>query len=122
MWRNNILLLYIYFVNCQGFFMNHDAKIKMKKEALELNMEVYESINECNVSQIHTCGEQCPLCLGTKTNLCNYCRGTGFLTMGNDIIGTGNNCSICNGIGEMECSRCKGSGYIARWRKQISKY
>ena len=92
-------------------------KIIETRKNLQKNIEIYESIKECDVTEIHTCGIECPLCGGEKVLVCNYCRGTGFLTMGDEIIGTGNNCTICMGKGEKECKRCMGSGYIARWRR-----
>lgn len=92
-------------------------KFRIKQQNLENNIEIYESIKECNISDITTCGDKCSLCLGKKTVICNYCRGTGFLTMGDIIIGTGNACPICMGKGEKECKMCMGSGYIAKWKK-----
>ena len=96
---------------------NKKNTLKEQRQNLQKNIEIYDSIKECNVSEINTCGDLCPLCLGKKVLLCNYCRGTGFLIMGDVLIGTCNNCTVCMGIGEKECKRCMGSGFIAKWRK-----
>lgn len=90
--------------------------IDVARKTLQKNIEIYESIKECNVSDITTCGGTCNLCSGSGVTPCNYCHGTGFLTMGDVIIGTGNKCPVCMGKGEKECRNCMGSGYIARWR------
>ena len=92
-------------------------QLQEKQQNLQKNIEIYQSIKECNVSEINSCGDKCPVCLGKGFLICDYCHGTGFLTMGDIIIGTGNNCTVCMGKGEKECKRCMGSGYIARWRK-----
>ena len=104
-------------VLCYSNIPNNKNKFRIKQQNLEKNIEIYESIKECNISDVTTCGDKCPVCLGEKTVICNYCHGTGFLTMGDIIIGTGNKCTICMGKGEKECKRCMGSGYIAKWRK-----
>jgi len=96
---------------------NKKKILKERQQRFQKNIEIYESIKECNVSEIDTCADLCPLCLGSKVLLCNYCRGTGFLTMGDAIIGTANQCTICMGKGEKECKRCMGSGFIAKWAK-----
>lgn len=92
-------------------------QLQEKQQNLQKNIEIYQSIKECNVSEINSCGDKCSVCLGKGVLICDYCHGTGFLTMGDIIIGTGNNCTVCMGKGEKECKRCMGSGYIARWRK-----
>ena len=97
---------------------NDNNKLIEKRNNLQKNIEIYESIKECNISDIHSCGIECTLCGGEKVIICNYCRGTGFLTIGDELIGTKNNCTICMGKGEKECRRCMGSGYIAKWRIQ----
>ena len=127
MWNKYIIFILNLIVQCRCYTniphkfstnMKHDKNniIEIRK-ILQKNIEIYESIKECNVSEIQTCGIECPLCCGEKVLVCNYCRGTGFLTMGDEIIGTGNNCTICMGKGEKECKRCMGSGYIAKWRR-----
>ena len=95
--------------------------VEVYRKNLQKNIEIYESIRECNVTEITTCGEMCPRCLGKGVVMCDYCRGTGFLTMGDAIIGTGNNCTVCMGKGEKECPKCMGSGYIAKWRKSSTQ-
>tara|TARA_A100001011_G_C14321225_1_gene850755 strand:+ start:1704 stop:2066 length:363 start_codon:yes stop_codon:yes gene_type:complete len=120
MFRNYVGFIIFFLAQfCVGYnkYPNQKNHLKTLKDNLKQNIEIYESIKECNVSELNTCGDLCPLCLGTKVLLCNYCQGTGFLTIGDVIIGTGNNCTVCMGKGETECGRCKGAGYIAKWRK-----
>ena len=96
---------------------NNNNKLIEKRNNLQKNIEIYESIKKCNISDINSCAVECTVCEGKKLQICNYCRGTGFLTIGDELIGTRNNCTICMGKGEKECRRCMGSGYIAKWRR-----
>lgn len=121
MWINRIIGLFMFLSQSLSYTNvpkeNNRNSPDLFRENLEKNVEVYESIKECDVSEINSCGDKCPLCLGEKVLICNYCRGTGFLTMGDILIGTGNSCVVCMGKGEKECKRCMGSGYIAKWRR-----
>lgn len=120
MWNRYIAIFFFFVIYSKAYTNiphNNNDKMKKMRKNLENNIEIYESIKECNISDIHSCGNECPLCGGKKVLICDYCHGTGFLTMGDVIIGTGNNCTICMGKGEKECKRCMGSGYIAKWRR-----
>lgn len=119
MWKIGILISLILITQCTCYnnFQNHKNNVESWRYMLEKKIEIYDSIKECDLTDIHSCGDECTLCSGAGEILCNYCRGTGFLTMGDVIIGTRNNCTLCNGKGETECKKCMGSGYIAKWRK-----
>lgn len=84
---------------------------------LDLVWEVYEAIEVCDPRQSHSCGYTCSVCQGEGSNLCKFCKGTGFLMLGDELIGTSNDCPVCNGTGETPCKMCRGSGMIARWVK-----
>ena len=116
--KKSCFLLFLFLSNqCLSYQpFNKKANIKEMQNNLQKNIEIYESINDCNVSQINTCGELCDKCMGKGVVECECCHGTGFLTMGDIIIGTNNNCTVCSGEGEKECKKCMGSGYIAKWR------
>lgn len=118
MWKSIISLFVLLLPGnvCYKYVPYKKNNIDIVRKSLQKNIEIYESIKECNVSEITTCGEQCDQCSGSGVIPCNYCHGTGFLTMGDIIIGTGNKCPVCMGKGEKECSKCMGSGYIAKWR------
>lgn len=117
---NSILALFLLFITKSDCYSRIPGKrniIQARRNTLQKNIEIYESINECNITDLTSCGEMCTRCIGKGVVLCEYCHGTGFLTMGDAIIGTGNNCTVCMGTGEKECKKCMGSGYIAKWRK-----
>ena len=57
-----------------------------------------------------------PTCDGEGVIPCRFCGGTGFLMLGQDLIGTNNDCPVCKGSGHEECKECMGAGSIALWR------
>lgn len=118
MWKITLLFFVILLpkYQCYNYIPPKKNNIEFVRESLKKNIEIYESIKECNVSDISTCGDTCKHCYGNGIILCDYCHGTGFLTMGDTLIGTGNRCPVCMGKGEKECKNCMGSGYIAKWR------
>ena len=120
MWKTTVLVFVVLLPEYLCYKQNPHKKnnIDFKRKSLQKNIEIYESIKECNVSDITTCGEICNECSGSGIVLCNYCHGTGFLTMGDVLIGTNNKCTICNGTGEIKCKKCMGAGYISKWRSK----
>ncbi|KAL9338681.1 hypothetical protein Peur_067696 [Populus x canadensis] len=58
---------------------------------------------------------------------CQWCRGTGFFILGDNMLcqvpSRNTTCVICAGKGSMCCSDCKGTGFRARWlgKPPISK-
>ena len=84
---------------------------------LELIWKIREEMDVCDVSNGDVCGGECDECDGEGDVPCNYCGGTGFLMLGNELIGTNNNCPVCKGTGLLECKKCMGAGYIVEWRE-----
>ena len=111
-----LYIIYFLFLIKRSLSYSNLPNINRIRKNLQKNIEIYETIKECNVSDITTCGEECSNCSGSGGCTCHFCHGTGFLTMGDVLIGTGNNCVVCNGTGEKECKTCMGSGYIAKWK------
>ena len=83
---------------------------------LEQQLKFFDSLELCNITDIETCSVPCMKCEAGKI-LCEYCKGTGFLMLGNDLIGTNNICTVCSGTGEKFCNTCAGTGNIANWLK-----
>ncbi|XP_051137487.1 uncharacterized protein LOC127255793 [Andrographis paniculata] len=50
---------------------------------------------------------------------CQWCRGTGFFILGDNMLcqvpSRNSTCVICSGKGSTFCSNCKGTGYRAKW-------
>ncbi|KAL9400468.1 hypothetical protein Peur_009429 [Populus x canadensis] len=50
---------------------------------------------------------------------CQWCRGTGFFILGDNMLcqvpSRNTTCVICAGKGSMRCSDCKGTGFRAKW-------
>ena len=86
---------------------------------LELIWKIREEMDECDVSKGDICGGECKECRGDGEIQCNYCGGTGFLMLGNELIGTNNDCPACKGKGMIECKKCMGAGYIVEWRRGL---
>jgi DnaJ-class molecular chaperone len=63
--------------------------------------------------------EECSTCQGRGEIECEWCHGTGALTVGDVIFcdtSTGcKPCVVCKGVGQHACSSCKGSGRCASW-------
>lgn len=88
---------------------------------LDLIWKIRAEIDECDVNKGDVCGSECLNCEGKGEIICKYCGGTGFLMLGNDLIGTNNDCPVCNGTGMNECKKCMGAGYIVKWRDDYSE-
>lgn len=86
---------------------------------LNLIWTIREEIESCDVTKKDICGKFCSECEGGRT-ICRFCKGTGFLMIGDDLIGTNNDCPVCKGDGEEECKNCMGSGRIVDWRKHYN--
>ena len=86
------------------------------RQNLELHWQVTSSDAECDVEDIQSCSDQCTTCRGTGRIECRFCGGTGFLTIGEVVVGAGGSCPICNADGEEDCGDCRGSGWVAGWR------
>ena len=81
------------------------------RHLLEQQLKVFHAIETCDVSN---CTVECFHCNNGRVR-CEFCKGTGFFTIGEDLIGTNNVCPACNGCGERFCKECAGTGKIAKW-------
>ena len=90
-----------------------------RMKQLELVWKIREEMDDCDVSKGDICGDKCVNCGGNGEIQCNYCRGTGFLMLGDELIGTNNDCPACKGKCMIECKKCMGAGYIVEWRKNF---
>lgn len=58
---------------------------------------------------------------------CEWCRGTGFFILGDNMLcqvpSRNTSCVICGGKGSKCCADCKGTGFRAKWLEEppISK-
>jgi hypothetical protein len=83
---------------------------------LELNWKLMTSNEECDLEDMLSCGGLCDICEGEGLVNCRFCAGTGFLTIGEMLMGDGKHCPVCSGDGEEECKSCMGSKWVAKWR------
>eukprot|EP00250_Pteridium_aquilinum_P001412 c11607_g1_i2 orf=539-1015(-) len=62
---------------------------------------------------------QCVSCKAEGVADCQWCKGTGFFILGDNMLcevpSRNTTCLICLGRGSVPCKDCKGTGYIARW-------
>lgn len=91
-------------------------------EKVELAWKIYRSIEYCDVTEEITCGEICPSCDGEGEAICRYCKGTGFMMLADELVGTLNDCPVCTGTGYEECHDCMGAGMIAHWHKDYKNH
>ncbi len=89
---------------------------------VELAWKIYNSIEYCDVTEDNTCGEICSSCGGDGEVICRFCKGTGFMTLADELVGTLNDCPVCSGTGYEECHDCMGAGIIAHWHKYYKLY
>ncbi|KAG2501377.1 hypothetical protein HYH03_001165 [Edaphochlamys debaryana] len=63
--------------------------------------------------------QTCDCCQGRKEEECNWCHGTGYLMVGEQMFPSTpthtNNCPVCKGKGYCKCERCRGTGFRANW-------
>ncbi|MCO5598122.1 hypothetical protein L7F22_052214 [Adiantum nelumboides] len=62
---------------------------------------------------------QCLSCKAAGVADCQWCKGTGFFILGDNLLcevpSRNTTCLICLGKGTVPCKDCKGTGYIAQW-------
>ena len=75
------------------------ASAPKARTRVELTWMVQAANDECYVEMPETCGDICTSCHGEGEVECRFCRGTGFFTIGDDLIGTNNDCPVCRGTG-----------------------
>ncbi|GAX78657.1 hypothetical protein CEUSTIGMA_g6095.t1 [Chlamydomonas eustigma] len=63
--------------------------------------------------------ESCTCCKGSRERECDWCHGTGVLTIGDSILCStaehNSKCPVCKGVGYSPCSHCRGTGFRAQW-------
>ena len=101
-----------------GLLLTHRVKMTAleRMKHLDLIWKIREEMDECDITEQELCGKICPTCDGEGVLPCRFCGGTGFLMLGQDLIGTNNDCPVCKGSGHEECKECMGAGSIALWR------
>ncbi|CAN1184898.1 hypothetical protein LINPERPRIM_LOCUS39280 [Linum perenne] len=61
----------------------------------------------------------CTCCESNGHIECQWCRGTGFFILGDNMLcqvpSRNTTCVICAGKGSMRCGDCKGTGFRAKW-------
>ncbi|KAL6763952.1 hypothetical protein V8C86DRAFT_2484611 [Haematococcus lacustris] len=64
--------------------------------------------------------ESCSCCNGTGEKECDWCHGTGFMTVGDTIFTNpgSNQCPVCKAKGYTKCEKCRGTGHRAQWLGQ----
>lgn len=65
--------------------------------------------------------EQCPCCRGSREQECNWCHGTGAMTIGETLYCSNTGCApcpVCRGTGSCQCPHCRGTGKRATWLSQ----
>ena len=105
----------------RGFLFSNSLipfMIQKHKKEIETAWDIYNSIDECDIENISSCARVCEKCEDGEI-LCNFCKGTGFFIIGDELIGTNNACPVCKGNSYIKCENCGGSGYIAHWNKNL---
>lgn len=97
----------------------HSFDAAAEADRLRLTWAIRDATAECEGDgrDSSSCGESCAECDGTGEKPCRYCRGTGFFTIADELIGSGNDCPVCRAKGYERCLPCQGTGAIAKWQK-----
>lgn len=62
--------------------------------------------------------EPCGTCRGSGEQECNWCHGTGAMTIGDTLYCSNGGCApcpVCRGTGACKCPKCCGTGKRAAW-------
>lgn len=59
----------------------------------------------------------CEGCKGSGLCECNFCKGSGYMRLGDMFLcsTTSCECSVCKGTGDIPCTNCRGTGMRAAW-------
>lgn len=93
-------------------------KPSFQRMRLEMQWELRNNQEDCDLEVIETCGDFCADCVGVGRVTCRFCQGKGKLYLpptnlyNEERIQT---CPVCNQGGMEECKTCRGSGRIAPW-------
>ena len=96
----------------------HHRKPLFQRMRLEMEWELRQNQEDCNVEEIDTCGEFCLDCVGAGSVQCRFCHGGGRLHLPPTNLYGGSQvqaCPVCNEGGMEVCKTCRGSGRIAPW-------
>lgn len=85
--------------------------IASMRQRLEMNWQLAEVAEECDVNRPVTCGgSPCRVCRTSGRMACRFCHGR----MYNEQLGNAH-CTVCDACGTEVCSNCRGSGWVADW-------
>mmetsp|Transcript_5187 Transcript_5187/g.11312 ORF Transcript_5187/g.11312 Transcript_5187/m.11312 type:complete len:163 (-) Transcript_5187:1596-2084(-) len=63
--------------------------------------------------------EACSECKGAREKECDWCHGTGVMTVGDTLFCStsthSSKCPVCRGTGYCQCNHCRGTGFRAKW-------
>ena len=93
----------------------HSFDAAAEADRLRLTWAIRDATADCEAND-RDCGDTCVECEGTGEKVCRYCRGTGFFTIADELIGSGNDCPVCKAKGYERCLPCQGTGAIAKWQ------
>eukprot|EP01023_Acetabularia_acetabulum_P021048 TRINITY_DN21003_c0_g3_i2.p3 TRINITY_DN21003_c0_g3~~TRINITY_DN21003_c0_g3_i2.p3 ORF type:complete len:157 (+),score=11.11 TRINITY_DN21003_c0_g3_i2:155-625(+) len=102
-----------------------DDELEVSQE-LQSRIQVYQAVSakkrlellwamQSKAKQSQMCG----CCKGCGQQECDWCHGTGVLTVGDtllcDTVASSSKCAVCKGQGYVSCDHCKGIGRVAGW-------
>lgn len=88
-----------------------------KYKSLAAHLDLLYSASETTTSAVH----KCDCCRGSGDQECNWCHGTGAMTIGEMLYcseGGCTPCPVCRGTGQCKCPNCRGTGKRASWLAQ----
>jgi len=98
---------------------HHDPhKPSFQRMRLEMEWELRNNAEDCDLQEIDTCGDFCIDCVGVGSVPCRFCQGAGKLHLPPTNLYGGprtQSCPVCNQGGTEVCKSCRGSGRIAPW-------
>jgi hypothetical protein len=90
---------------------DNTSSIASMRQRLEMNWQLAEVAEECDVFKPVTCGgSPCRVCRTSGRMACRFCHGR----MYNEQLGNAH-CTVCDERGTEVCSNCRGSGWVADW-------
>lgn len=93
-----------------------NTKPSFQRMRLEMEWELRQNQQDCDVDFIETCGDFCVDCVGVGMVQCRFCHGEGKLHLPPTNLYGGSQtqqCPVCNQGGKEVCKACRGSGRIA---------
>jgi len=89
-----------------------EKKVEKDRIRLEMQYEIFEAKDDCDLEDISTCASRCDDCMGAGTTNCRFCMGRITISFvgANDMP-----CPVCDQKGVEVCQKCRGSGQVASW-------